>query len=49
MEKILYFVLGILFIYLVIIVVKDKFNSKLMMVEGFKQNQKVVVYNNNNL
>ena len=49
MEKILYFVLGILFIYLVVIVVKDKFNSKLMMVEGFKQNQKVVVYNNNNL
>ena len=49
MEKILYFVLGILFIYLIVIVIKDKFNTKLMMVEGFKQNQKVSVYNNNNL
>ena len=49
MEKILYFVLGTLFIYLIVIIIKDKLNSKLMMVEGFKQNQKVVVYNNNNL
>ena len=49
MEKILYFVLGILFICLLYFVLKDKINSKIQHVEGFKQNQKVVVYNNNNL
>ena len=49
MEKILYFVLGILFICLIYFVVKDKINSKVNEVEGFKQNQKVVVYNNKTL
>tara|TARA_Y100001980_G_C14548582_1_gene329898 strand:+ start:810 stop:1715 length:906 start_codon:yes stop_codon:yes gene_type:complete len=49
MEKILYFVLGILFICLIYFVIKDKINSKLSTVEGFKQNQKVVVYNNKTL
>lgn len=49
MEKILYFVLGILFICLIYFVIKDKVNLKIMNVEGFEQSKKVVVYNNNNL
>lgn len=49
MEKILYFVLGILFICLLYFVIKDKIKTKMMSVEGFKQDQKVVVYNNKTL